>query len=304
MFCCCAADTDTNNIVQPMVQPLDPMEEDGVKVDDLAVQTLSRGVEELAQKQKEEDAEQRRKAAEEADAAQRRQEEEAKRKRTAEEEAAAQRQREEADKKKAAKEQVATEEEARRQKQAAEAAAAKEAACSLPLTFRDATGTKTYTVKFTTKPLGLDFNQDETPVRITKAFGAAKKLGVTEGSCLINIAGTDVEKHGFGEMLIVLKDGIAPLKPDGLVIDFRDTGGQLKSIVFPTKPLGMDFDNEHSLTEGGPVKVKSVHGSAQCLGVEADWVLTSIGGSNIENMDFDQIFVMLRAKMESLPSKD
>lgn len=289
MFCCACDEVSQSNTVVVIPEPTgnEHTPEDDVK--------------------KEVEVDKKRKAEEEAAAAQKQRAlvEESRKKREAEEEEA--RQRQEALKLKQEEEE---EEESRKRKEAAdmavaneaaarEAAATEEAAKGLPLTFRDASGKKTYTVNFQTKPLGIDFNENATPVKVTQAFGAAKKVGVSVGSCLINIAGTDVEKLGFGDMLAVLKEKIAPLTPDGLTIDFKDASGQLHPIVFPTKPLGMDFDNGKQ-----PIQIKAASGAARSLGVEAGWELSSIAGTNVEKMDFDQMVVLLRAKIEALPTKD
>lgn len=191
-----------------------------------------------------------------------------------------------------------------RGKKKADVAAAKEAsaapeAVGLPLTFRDAGGMKTYTVSFTTKPLGMDFHQNLKPVKVQKAFGAAKRLGVSEGSELIEIAGTNVEQLDFGAMLGVLKEKIAPLTPDGLVVNFRDQSGNQRSIVFPTKPLGMDFDKGRR-----PIRIKNVEGVALNLGVEKGWELMSVAGTDVEQMDFDKLLELLRAQIGSLPTMD
>lgn len=292
MLCCCAGDDANTNSVVIIAEPVlnDPRAEEEVPT----------GEDSLKQQV---DAEQKRKAEEAAEAArkQRELEEEARRNREAEEE---ERRTIEALKAKQQQDEV---DEARRQKEAAEAAeaAAAQAAAArehtpdgLPLTFRDASGTKTYSVSFKTKPLGMDFTQNELPVKITKVFGAAKRLGVSEGSCLIDIAGTDVEKLGFADMLAVLKEKIAPLAADGLVVNFKDTDGQLRPIIFPTKPLGMDFTDKH------PVRITNVKGAAMNLGVEVDWVLASVDGADVETMEFDDFMATIRAKIEVLPTKD
>lgn len=187
-------------------------------------------------------------------------------------------------------------------KEAAAPAAPEEPAAdgaSLPLTFRDLLGAKTYTVTFKTRPLCMNFNQSSKPVKVTNVFGPAKQLGVSEGSDLLDIGGTDVEKMDFAQVLEVLKEKIAPLTPEGLEIKFKDQSGQQRPIVFPTKPLGMDFDQGKK-----PIRIKKVHGAAQSLGVEAEWELLSIAGTDVEQMDFDKMLELLREKVGSLPTKD
>jgi len=265
-------------------------------------------------KKQAEEEEKKRKADEEAAAAaaaqrQRELENEQRRKREAEEEEARQTKAKEEEEARRRKEETEAAEAAAAKEAAAKEAAAKEAAAAaaaaakeadgLPLTFRDASGAKTYTVNFKTKPLGMDFNNNTKPVKITKAFGAARKLGVSDGSCLIGVGSTDVEKLGFNEMLVVLKEKIAPLKAEGLTINFKDTSGQLTPIVFPTKPLGMDFDSGKQ-----PIRIKGVNGASKSLGVQVNWVLASIDGTNVESMEFEQMLILLRSKIEVLPTKD
>lgn len=165
----------------------------------------------------------------------------------------------------------------------------------LPLTFRDASGANTYTVNFETKPLCMTFEQNANPVKIKKAFGTANKLGVSVGSELINIGGTDVEALDFGKMMEVLNEKVAPLTPDGLAIDFRDQSGKLRSIVFPTRPLGMLFIQGHR-----PSRIKSVEGTAQSLGVEANWELMRIDETDVEHLAHDHMLELLKAKAGSL----
>jgi len=200
---------------------------------------------------------------------------------------------------------------------AAKAAAAKEAAKSfvpdertagdvgvppnfgLLLTFREASSLRTYNVIFKTKPLCMLFNQNAQPVRVTKVFGSAKRLGVSEGSELISVGGTDVESLDFGKMLEVLTEKIAPLTPDGLEVSFRDQSGQHRPILFPTQPLGIDFDQGKR-----PIKIKHSLGAAQCLGVEPDWELTSVSGTNVEHMEFDKMLKLLQVQVGALPTTD
>lgn len=169
----------------------------------------------------------------------------------------------------------------------------------LPLTFRDPGGLKTYSVEFKTKPLGIDFVKDAKPVRVEKAFCAAKSLGVQEGSELLSIGGINVEQMDFGQMLEVLRERLEPLQPSGLVIVFRGQGGQQRTIVFLTKPLGMDFNKGVK-----PIRVLHVQGAAESLGVEADWELVSIAGTCVEHMEFDGMLELLRVEIGSLPTKE
>lgn len=251
-----------------------------------------------------EDADKRRAAEKEAAEAQRRraiEEEEVRRKTQAEEEAA----REAAAKEAAAKEAAAQqnpEAGGPRTAGSGEPAApmAPEAVdIGLPLTFRDASGAKTYTVKFTTKPLCMDFDNNTKPVRVTKSFGVAKRLGVLEGSDLIKVADTDVEQLAFMDILEKLSMKIEPLTPDGLVISFRDRAGTRRPIVFPTKPLGMDFQQDLR-----PVKIDSVAGIAESLGVQAGWELATIAGNDVEQMEFDKMLELLREQVAALPAMD
>lgn len=296
MFCCSCEEVGSNAVVviaEPVASEHSPL--DDVRREEEAERKRKADAEAAVRKQRElEEEVRRKKIAAKEDARQRREalavkdedeedmEEECRRKEAAEASKAA-----------------ATTAATARDIAAQETVVAKEVACVLPLTFRDVGGMNTYTVNFETKPLCMDFNQDKTPVKVTKAFGAAKRLGVSEGSCLIKISGINVEKLGFAEVLAMLKDKITPLTAEGLVIDFQDTSGQLRPIVFPSKPLGMDFDHGKQ-----PIRIKSVQGVAQALGVEANWVLACVDGTNVENMQFDQVLLLLRAKIQALPTKD
>ena len=63
--------------------------------------------------------------------------------------------------------------------------------------------------------------------------------------------------------------------------------------------LGMDFS-----TGVTPVKILKAHGIAAKLGVEANWVVSNIAGTDVGAMDFDQMMVLLRSKVEPLPKMD
>jgi len=170
---------------------------------------------------------------------------------------------------------------------------------SLQLNFRDPSGAETYVVSFSTRPLGLDMDEHVKPVKITKVFGAAKQLGVQVGSELIGISGTDVQHMGYPEMLKILQGKIAPLPPDGVVTLFRDTSGAEQSIVFPTKPLGISFDEDSK-----PIKITAVSDAAHSLGVGVGFEITSIAGTNVEQMEFANFLELLKSKVSSLPSRE
>lgn len=206
---------------------------------------------------------------------------------------------EEAEKKRKAEEEAAA--------QAAEAQRRKEVEAAkvpadggLPITFRDPTGAKTYTVSFTTKPLGMDFKHDQKPVKIINAIRAAKTLGVQEGSELLNIAGTDVEQMDFSKIIALLREKAALLQPDGLVIVFRDLSGQQKTVVFATQPLDIEFDQSKK-----PMKVAPLQrGAAHSHGVQANWELLSIAGTDVGQMEYDKVMELLQSQVGALPTKE
>lgn len=217
-----------------------------------------------------------------------------------EEEDAEREQREAEEKRKADEEAAATAEVQKRAEEEQEEQRKKEGAPAdgLLITFREPGGEKTYTADFKTKPLGMDFDRAAKGARVVKAFCAAKTLGVQEGSQILKIGDTDVENMDVEQMLGVLKERVEPLQPDGLAVVFRDQAGQLKTIVFPTKPLGMDFKVGQK-----PIRILKVQGAARSLGVQAEWEILSIAGADVEQMEFDKILELLQAKIISLPTK-
>lgn len=193
----------------------------------------------------------------------------------------------------------AADKEAADKEAAAKEAAAKEAEVpGLPLTFRDPSG-QTYSVTFTTKPLCMDFRNNTKPVKIAKSFGTAKRLGVLEGSELIKVDDTDVEELAFTKILGLISQKIAPLPADGLTISFRDGTGASKQIVFPTKPLGMDFE-----TGRKPIKVEKSAGIAKSLGVLVGWEVVAVAGNPIEQLEFDKALELISEKIGALPARD
>lgn len=183
---------------------------------------------------------------------------------------------------------------------ACETLSPEELAGSLPLTFRDGCSKEVYTVRFQTKPLCIDFYDGSSPLKVSSAFGAAKRMGVSEGSELRGVARADVQTLGFARALEALKEKIAPLRPHGLEIGFRDKSGRPQPIIFPTQPLGMDLADDGAQ----PFKIAKVHGVAKSLGVEVDWELTTIDSTDVEAMDFGEMVVLLLTKVESLSSMD
>lgn len=290
MFCCYAgAGTDTAQIVvseNPESQPAPEL-----KVQ--AVAEEKQAAERAAEKQAADAA-----AAEERERRQAEEATQAEERRLQEERLQEQRSREEAEKKQAADAEEALRKEAEEKAKAAEAKAAApkaEPEDGVPMTFRVPGSAELRPLIFKNKPLGMEFNRS-TPAKVVRSFGNARALGVQEGWELMNIAGTAVDTVDFNSMLETLKAKIEPLKQDGLILKFKTPDSGPKNVLFPARPLGMDFNHNSK-----PIKVTGVSGVAKEQGVRVDWELINIGGADVEDIEFGIVLQLLKEKISALP---
>lgn len=170
-----------------------------------------------------------------------------------------------------------------------------EAQDGLAVVFKEPGAVNLRTVVFYSQTLGMDFYHGFSPIKIRKASGAAKALGVKENWELMSIAGTNVETLEYDAIIEMFKIEIASLRP-GLTLEFSDPKhGARITVAFPRQPLGLEFD--HGVT---PIKITGASVAARLLGVHENLELVSIAGTNVENMDFNRSLDLLREHIASL----
>jgi hypothetical protein len=184
-------------------------------------------------------------------------------------------------------------------------------------------------------PLGVDFKKT-TPLRVTRSYGLAARLGVQNGWELAGINGTRVLDWLPAEAFQLIKATVygisekVPAKqrqevpsstcsPDkevrinvlnatetgesvavqafsGLVLGFLlpDGSEQTVSFVGEKPPLGIAFKKRMPIT----VRKTAPGTASERLGVQADWIVTTVNGEDISGRtDFVNVYQLLHAKL-------
>mmetsp|Transcript_25485 Transcript_25485/g.72809 ORF Transcript_25485/g.72809 Transcript_25485/m.72809 type:complete len:203 (-) Transcript_25485:48-656(-) len=81
----------------------------------------------------------------------------------------------------------------------------------------------------------------------------------------------------------------------GLPLTFRTDDGHVVEVVFTRRPLGLDLRKKQ------PIMMMHVKGFAEELGVREGWILVKVGGEDIQDLNFSEVYVMLVAKSADLP---
>mmetsp|Transcript_61800 Transcript_61800/g.201649 ORF Transcript_61800/g.201649 Transcript_61800/m.201649 type:complete len:203 (-) Transcript_61800:318-926(-) len=81
----------------------------------------------------------------------------------------------------------------------------------------------------------------------------------------------------------------------GLPLTFRTDDGHVVEVVFTRRPLGLDLRKKQ------PIMMMHVKGLAVELGVREGWILVKVGGEDIQDLNFSEVYVMMVAKSADLP---
>merc|ERR1712070_407524 len=145
-------------------------------------------------------------------------------------------------------------------------------------------------------PLGVTFRNSMPLVakRIDESTSGGK-AGIQEGWAFRRINGQSLDGVSFIDAMAILRKAMEPLgptdiPPGALAIEFQTSSG-LKKIGFTRKPLGMTFDSKM------PVLIKKVvdGGHAKEVGVEEGFEIKSIGGRNIDGLDFASVKKLIQS---------
>jgi len=176
-------------------------------------------------------------------------------------------------------------------------------------------------------PLGVDFKKT-TPMRVSKVYGLAARLGVQHGWELAGINGTRVLDWLPAEAFQLIKtkvygtsDKVARtsrsanlnarnMGPDAtcsgesavaaatcsLVLGFLLPDGSEKTVSFMGErpPLGIAFKKKMPIT----VRKTAAGTASERLGVQEDWIVTTVNGEDISaRTDFANVYKLLHAKL-------
>lgn len=145
------------------------------------------------------------------------------------------------------------------------------------------------TVIFTRKPLGFDFEKSA-PIKVdqVQAGGHAAELGVDKGWTVKRINGEDMSGRDFETKFDHFVAALRVL-PGAVQLGFTDRNGQRELASFSRRPVGFEFD------AASPIIVANVEpgSEAAAQGVQVGWMLQTINGEKVNEMDFNTQHTLL-----------
>jgi len=129
------------------------------------------------------------------------------------------------------------------------------------------------------KPLGIKFDKEVFPIKITKENPGShgEDLGIQPGWVLTKINYVDIGGMGFGPCDKLLHEEVGKLPGPVTIPLVWDTGRGDKTVWASKRPLGLHF-NKGTL----PIKItKEMEGHGKDIGIEVGWSLKSINGIDL-----------------------
>lgn len=160
---------------------------------------------------------------------------------------------------------------------------------------------------FNRKPLGISFG-NRLPLTITRVSpgSEAEAQGVQNGWSFTKVGGTALAGMDLEKVIQLIQQkssNLAPApasdKPPGASVTFEFVlpDGQLKSVTFYKRPLGMTFANKLPLS----VIKLDAGGEAEKNGVECGWLFSKVGGVPVNGMTLEKIVTLILENSVHLP---